>query len=147
MSQSTRAGSAGHTAGRPPYVLNLFAADFADGDEVDLGHQLPPNGLVEGGILEVVVEETTATTKTLSIGTLSSESGGDADGFDAAVDVSATGKTIIDGALVGTLLEAVTAKSLSATFGDAAGATELEAKLTLWIRHEPGAGGYEANVN
>lgn len=146
MSQFKRAGSSGHNTGRTPYVLNLFAADFADGSEVDLGHQLPPNGLIEGGILEVVTAEATATTKTLSVGTLESESGGDADGFDAAVDVSATGKTIIDGALVGTLLEAVTAKSLSATFGDAGGANELEAKLTLWIRHEPEAGGYEANV-
>lgn len=147
MSSFRRVGQAGHNTGRTAYILSLVAADFANGDEADLGHDLPADGLIEGGILEVTTAEATATIKTLSLGTLSSESGGDADGFDVAVDVSATGKTIIDGALVGTLIEAVTARSLSGTFGDAGGANELEATLTLWIRHEPESAAWNQVVN
>ena len=59
--------------------------------EVTTTAQLGANEIVRDILVEVLTPETTGATKNLDIGTLSSESGGDADGFADAIDVSAAG--------------------------------------------------------
>lgn len=55
--------------------------------ETDTGFDLPTKGIVWDVFLDVVTAEATAGTKTVDVGLLSSESGGDADGFlDGAVN-------------------------------------------------------------
>lgn len=62
------------------------------GSEVDTGLDLPTKGFVLPWMwLDVVVAEATGSTKTLDVGLLSSESGGDADGFIDGLSVAATG--------------------------------------------------------
>lgn len=136
--------------------ISVAAADFADNTEVDLGVDVPSDALVEYAYINVTTAEATATTKTLDVGLLSSESGGDADGFLDGVSVASAVPaipTLVNGGnTLGALLrvasgvtagdnsyephstESVTAKSVSATFGDAAGATELVADIYLILR-------------
>lgn len=130
----------GHFPAISVYELTFLPSDFSDNAELDLAVDLPDEGLIVRCWLEITAVEATATIKTLSYGLLSSESGGDADGFDVAVDVSALGKTLGNGALVGTFLDAVTAASLSATFGDAAGPTEMAGKFVFHIAHDSDQG-------
>lgn len=59
--------------------------------ETDMGFDLPADAEVLDVLIYVRTAEATGTTKTLDIGLLSSESGGDADGFLDGVSVSATG--------------------------------------------------------
>lgn len=59
--------------------------------EVDTGLDLPAKAVVYDVLVDVLVAEVTGTTKTLDIGLLSSESGGDADGLVDGIDVSTTG--------------------------------------------------------
>ena len=70
------------------YRIRLVATD---GTEQDTGVDLPSDGRVTDVRLNVITAEATGTTKTLDVGLLSSETNGDANGFLAAVDVSATG--------------------------------------------------------
>jgi hypothetical protein len=78
--------------------------NFADGtSENDTGWDLPANAVVREVYLKVDTAEATGGTKTLNIGLLASESGGDANGFCAGLSTSATGIvvpafTITDGA-------------------------------------------------
>ncbi len=74
------------------YELHKINQTFpADGSETDTGEDLPDDGLVVDFWMYVNTAEATGGTKTLDVGLLSSESGGDANGFGAALDVSATG--------------------------------------------------------
>lgn len=135
--------------------VSVAAADFADNSEVDLNVDVPSDALVEYAYINVTTAETTATTKTLDVGLLSSESGGDADGFLDGVSVASAVPAIptlaSGGQTLGALLradesgagvlvpephstESVTAKSVSATFGDAGGANELVADIYLICR-------------
>lgn len=59
--------------------------------EVDTGFDLPANAIAHEWFLDVKTAEATGGTKTVDVGLLSTESGGDADGFMRAVDVSSTG--------------------------------------------------------
>jgi hypothetical protein len=68
--------------------------------EKDTGFNLPSNGVVLGCFVDVDTAEATATTKTIDVGMLSSESGGDADGFLDGVS------TATAGAVKGTLASA-----------------------------------------
>lgn len=61
------------------------------GSEQDTGWDLPSNGIVRAVYIYVATAEATGGTKTLDVGLLSSESGGDADGFLDGVSVSSTG--------------------------------------------------------
>lgn len=61
------------------------------GSEQDSGFDLPKKGAVRAVWVDVTTAEATGTTKTLDVGLLASESGGDANGFLVAVDVSSTG--------------------------------------------------------
>lgn len=70
--------------------------------EVDSLFDLPAKALVYDVLVEVTTAEATGSTKTLDVGLLSGESGGDADGFLDGIDVSATGMkqggfTVTDG--------------------------------------------------
>lgn len=90
----------------------------ADGAETDSGFTLPANAIVLDVLLRVTAAEATGTTKTLEVGTDSTD-GGDADGYMDAVDVSTTGlkkavptlhgtNGVVDG-VQGDLLWAITA--------------------------------------
>lgn len=61
------------------------------GAEQDTNFDLPAKALVTDILVDVQVAEATGTTKTLDIGLLSSEGGGDADGFVDGVSVATTG--------------------------------------------------------
>lgn len=70
----------------------VFRVTYATGTtETDTTFDLPSNGLVREVLVNVLTAEATGTTKTLDVGLLSSESGGDADGFLDGVSVAATG--------------------------------------------------------
>lgn len=62
-----------------------------DGSEQDTGVDLPTGGIVLDCFVNVTTAEATGATKTLDVGLLAGESGGDTNGFLAAIDVSSTG--------------------------------------------------------
>jgi len=102
--------------------------------ETDLGEDLPDEGVLLYAYVNVRTAEATAAAKTLAVGLLSTETGGDADGFDTSVSVAATGLVAVTGGALGPLghiLDGV-AKSPSVT---AAGAdfAELVADLHVWV--------------
>lgn len=70
----------------------IIRINFADGTtETDTTFNLPSNGFVRDVYINVVTAEATGGTKTIDIGLLSSETGGDADGFADGISVAATG--------------------------------------------------------
>ena len=70
-------------------VIRINASDGTG--ENDTGWDLPSTAIVEDVLVNVKTAEATGTTKTIDVGLLSSEAGGDADGFLDGVDVSSTG--------------------------------------------------------
>lgn len=111
------------------------------GSEQDTGIDLPAKCVVRDVYLDVTAVEVTGATKTIHVGLLASESGGDADGFLAAVSCATTtglkkGTLLSSGQTRGALLRvdesgagvlvpephlsgSVTAKSISFTAGSA----------------------------
>jgi hypothetical protein len=77
----------GMGAARKIYAFNLSAST----GEVDTGWNLPAGSFIVDAWVKVIAAEATGTTKTIDVGLLSSESGGDADGFIDGVSVAATG--------------------------------------------------------
>ena len=72
--------------------LRRLAIAFGDGTtETDTGWDLPAKAIVHDVFVDVTTAEATGGTKTVDVGLLSSESGGDADGFLDALSVAATG--------------------------------------------------------
>ncbi len=59
--------------------------------EQDTNYDLPANSVIVDCVVKCRTAEVTGTTKTIDVGILSTESGGDADGLLDGVDVSATG--------------------------------------------------------
>lgn len=83
-----------------PGVLREFRFPvnvLGSASEAVMADQLPTRGVLMDAYVEVVTAEATAAAKTVSFGIDSSETGGDADGFEADVDVSATGIQRLDG--------------------------------------------------
>lgn len=75
-------------------ILKHLVIPVGHGDgttENDTGFNLPATAIVEDVLVNVTTAEATGGTKTLDVGLLSTETGGDANGFAAAVDVSSTG--------------------------------------------------------
>lgn len=109
--------------------------------ETDTLIDLPANCRVmpDGCCVEVLTAEATGLTKNMDVGLLSSETGGDADGFMVDVPVSSTGiKTPTRGALVETTgaahphnADSVTAKSISISVPNAM--SELDAIVYIEI--------------
>lgn len=79
----------GHRQGVETFVIPIGRSAVAT--EVDTGYDLPATGVIIDYFINVVTAEATGATKTLDLGTLTGESGGDPDGFFDAVDVSTTG--------------------------------------------------------
>lgn len=152
MASVTKIDRTGGAPGEFVYKINIVAADLTDNSEVDLGANIDAGIVVRDVYAYVNTAETTATTKTIDVGLLSSESGGDANGFLAGLSVASAGVVLptLDsgGQTLGALLyidesgaggleqenfstDSVTAKSLSATFGDAGGANELDVDVYL----------------
>ena len=69
-----------------------------DGTEEDSGWNLPVKSIVLGVWVDVTTLEATGTTKTMDVGLLTGESGGDPNGFLAAISCAAAG--VIRGVLV-----------------------------------------------
>jgi hypothetical protein len=94
-----------------------FTTNGAGGEQSNPNFKLPANSVV---IDVYTYVKSSSTTGTLSIGTLSSESGGDADGFLASVNLSAVGtKRTTLGALLtstGRYINGASARTLSWTF-------------------------------
>lgn len=78
-----------------------------DGTETSTGFSLPAKAIVKDVFLDVTTAESTGTTKTITVGTDSTDSG-DADGFLTGVSVATTGLkkgTVVNGAVtLGALL-------------------------------------------
>jgi hypothetical protein len=72
-------------------IVKITPGTTPDGSEEDSGIDLPTSGVVNEVYVNVTTAEVTGATKTLDVGLLSGEAGGDANGFLAAVDVSSTG--------------------------------------------------------
>ena len=73
----------------------------ANTDEQDTGWNLPAKSLILDVWLDVTTQEATGTTKTVTVGTDSTDSG-DADGFLAAVSVAAAGRINGEAVISGT---------------------------------------------
>lgn len=69
--------------------IHITAA--AGTSENDTAYDLPAGAVLERVLLEVKTAEATGSTKTIDVGLLSSESGGDADGFLDGISTAATG--------------------------------------------------------
>ena len=69
----------------------------ADGDETSTGTTLPDKAVVKNVFVDVITAEATGVTKTIDVGTDSTD-GGDADGFLAGISVAGTG--LVKGTLV-----------------------------------------------
>lgn len=110
-----------------PALQNYFAVKavklpvtrVASTDEQDTGFNLPANAVVLDVFLEVTTLEATGTTKTVDVGLLASETGGDADGFLDGVSVATAGVrngSLVAGAVTrGLLLRETVTDSGSAT--------------------------------
>src|SRR3990167_9855574 len=61
------------------------------GSEQDTGIDLPAKCIVRDVFVDVTTAETTGATKTMNVGLLASESGGDADGFLVGISFVAAG--------------------------------------------------------
>lgn len=68
----------------------ILISSTPTGSEQDTGWDLPSKAIVLDVWLDVTTVEATGTTKTLDVGLLASESGGDADGFLKGVSVAST---------------------------------------------------------
>lgn len=72
-------------------VKKLSIGATPTGSEQDTTWDLPLKGLVLDVFVDVTTAETTGATKTLDVGLLASESGGDTDGFLDGISVASTG--------------------------------------------------------
>lgn len=70
--------------------IKKIAVTASDGTEQDSGWDLPAKALVLDVFVDVTTAESTGTTKTLDVGILSSESGGDANGLLDGVSTAST---------------------------------------------------------
>jgi len=124
--------------------INMTASSFSDNSEVGTGWSLPDNAVVKNVFIRVNTAEQTATTKTIDVGT-DSTNGGDADGYLVGVSVASTGlvKGTLDsagqtlgallyvdedgsGALVSEIDIASGGKEITVTAGDASGFSEVD---------------------
>lgn len=92
-------------------VKKITISSTPTGSEQDTGWDLPTKAVVLDVFVEVTTVEATGTTKTLDVGILSSETGGDADGFLDGVSVASTtgvkkGTLVSTGQTKGALLRA-----------------------------------------
>ena len=110
-------------AQRKVKTISITAADSTD--EQSTGWSLPAKAIVHNVYLDVTTKEDTATTKTISVGTDSTDSG-DADGYLAAVS------TATAGLVKGTLLNSgQTLGALLSVDEDGAGALVPEADISM----------------
>lgn len=72
-------------------IKELRIGSNPTGSEQDTGWDLPDNSIIRDCWLYTDTAEATGATKTIDVGILSSEAGGDADGLLDGVSVSATG--------------------------------------------------------
>lgn len=72
-------------------VKKISISSAPTGAEQDTGWDLPVNSVVMNVFVHVTTAEVTGATKTMDVGLLSSEIGGDTDGFLRGVSVSTTG--------------------------------------------------------
>ncbi len=79
------------TGGLSEYWVAVPITTALTGAEQDTGIDLPANAFVSEVLVNVKTAEVTGSTKTINVGILSSESGGDADGFIAGLSVASTG--------------------------------------------------------
>jgi hypothetical protein len=85
-------GDARFTSGHVVRTHAIEIDSTPTGAEQDTGWDLPAESIVLGVVIDVDTAEATGGTPTLDVGLLSSESGGDADGFIDGASVTATGK-------------------------------------------------------
>lgn len=74
-------GSQGFTSASVALRMIRIAVSCATTGERDTGYALPVGSVVKAVYLDVNTREQTATTKTIDVGLLSTQTGGDADGF------------------------------------------------------------------
>lgn len=72
-------------------TIRVKASGVTENVETDTGYDLPPNAIVLDVFLNVLTAESTASIKTVEVGLLSTESGGDLDGFLDGVSLATAG--------------------------------------------------------
>lgn len=113
------------------------AVDISSGSEVDTGWDLPADAVVLKVFLKVTAAEATGTTKTIDVGLLSSESGGDADGFIVGLSVASTG-TKVPTATIATNTHVSATTSGELLFGFDAGADATNPGIAFPKEHPVG---------
>jgi hypothetical protein len=98
------------------YVKRLPITVVASTAEQDTGWDLPADAIVTDVKVLVATAEATGATKTMHVGLLSSETGGDADGFAASISVAATGIKIPRATVTAGVLSANTRGALLADY-------------------------------
>jgi hypothetical protein len=106
-------------------VKTIAITAAANTDENSTGWSLPAKAIVHNVFLDVTTAEATATTKTIDVGTLSTDSG-DANGYFAAVSTATLG--LVKGTLLNT---GQTLGALLSVDEDGAGALVPEADITM----------------
>ncbi len=94
--------SGGGPQGLSHKVKKITITGVSAASEIDSTFDLPAKAVVRDVYVDVTTAEVTGTTKALDIGLLSSESGGDADGFVHQISVASTGIKRAGAALDGT---------------------------------------------
>ena len=72
-------------------TITIAITAAGDTNENDTAIDLPAKAIVTDVLLDVTTAEATATTKTIDVGLLASESGGDANGFAVGISTASTG--------------------------------------------------------
>lgn len=125
-STSTNAG--GHPL--RTHVIEIVAD--ATGSEQDTGFDLPADWVVTNVYVRTTTAESTGSTKTIDVGLLSSESGGDLDGFLDGVDVSAVGIKVPELATAGMTRGALLRETATGTVPKHHPATAVTAKSLVY---------------
>lgn len=106
-------------AGATSKTVVISISSTPTGAEQDTGIDLPAKAIITNVALNVTTAEATGATKTMHVGLLSSESGGDADGFLVSASCATTGvkiPSLVSGSVTrGALIKETVTGSGSAT--------------------------------
>lgn len=119
-------------------AIKTIAVGAGSSAEVDSGFDFPASAVIRDVYVEVTTAESTGSTKTLDVGLLSSESGGDADAFLDGVSVATAGIvqglfTAVDGTNQNYFTTTKGVKLYSGSLGGDAAGTAAAAMIKPYI--------------
>lgn len=132
----------GNVTGQVTRILaktNVTATDLTDNTETDTGITIPANAIVNNVYVRVNSAESTATTKTITVGTDSTDSG-DADGYLASTSVAATGLHVCNEATITTGSSETYVSALGgALLGSGVVGTDTNGDFGIWQKEQDSA--------